>query len=86
MANIFDMDFDFGEDTVTQESYNPASSGFSDLFDDKFTSFDPDAIISGGNNRLKSGQFDMDIEDSDLAIGYSQPQPALTPSRPGRFM
>lgn len=80
-----DMSIDFGDGAVVQESYNAASSSFSDLFDGKFNSFDPDAIISGGNNRLKSGMFAMDIEDSDLAIAYSQPTPALSP-KPGRFM
>ena len=81
-----DLTVDFGEETVVQESYNAASSGFSDLFEGKFNSFDPDSIISGGNNRLKSGMFGVDIEDSDLAIAYNQPQPATTPARPGRFM
>lgn len=81
-----DMSVDFGDGAVVQESYNAASSSYSDLFNEKFTSFDPDTIISGGNNRLKSGMFDMDIEDSDLALGYKQPQPALSPARPGRWM
>lgn len=87
MNNMFDeygYDYDFEDDTV-QESYNPSSSHFKDLFDSAFNSFDPDAIIAGGNNRLKSGQFDMEIEESDLAIGYVQPTPATTP-KPGRFM
>jgi hypothetical protein len=53
--------------------------------EEKFTSFDPEAIVSGGNNKLKSGQFDIDIEDSDLALGYNNDPPALEPSRPGRF-
>ena len=42
-------------------------------------------IVTGGNNQLKSGQFDINIEDSDLALGYKQTQPALSPARPGRF-
>lgn len=69
---------------VTQESYMASSSRYSDLFNEKFTQFNPDAIVSGGNNRLQSGQFDMDIEDSDLALGYKQPEPATSP-KPGRF-
>ena len=80
--NIFeeyDMDFGSFDDEPVQEAYNPGSSHFKDLFDSAFNSFDPEAIIAGGNNRLKSGQFDMDIEDSDLAIGYVQPTPATTP-------
>lgn len=81
-----DMSIDFGDGAVVQESYNAASSSFSDLFDGKFNSFDPDAIISGGNNRLKSGMFDMEVEDSDLALGYKQPSQPLQPGRPGRFM
>ena len=40
---------------------------------------------TGGNNKLKSGQFDSDIEDSDLALGYKNDPPAMTPPRPGRF-
>jgi hypothetical protein len=67
-----------------QEAYNAANSRYSDLFGDKFTSFDPENIVSSGNNGLKSGQFDMEIEDSDLALGYKQPEPATSP-KPGRF-
>lgn len=69
---------------VTQESYMASSSRYSDLFNEKFTSFNPDAIVSGGNNRLQSGQFDMEIESGDLALGYRQPEPATSP-KPGRF-
>lgn len=43
---VNDFDFDFGADEVTQESYDAASSGFKDLFDEKFTSFNPEAIVS----------------------------------------
>lgn len=80
-------DFEFDPTTeapVVQESYNAGDSRYSDLFDAKFTSFNPEAIVSGGNGALKSGQFDMDIEDSDLALGYKQPEPATSP-KPGRF-
>lgn len=80
-------DFEFDptvDDAVVQESYDASSSRYSDLFDAKFTSFNPESIVSGGNNGLKSGQFDIDIEDSDLALGYKQPEPATTP-KPGRF-
>lgn len=87
MNNLFEeMDLDFGfDDEPVQEAYDPGSSHFKDLFDSAFNSFDPEGIVAGGNNRLKSGQFDMDIEQSDLAIGYVQPTPATTP-KPGRFM
>lgn len=81
-----DMTIDFGgAPDIVQESYNPASSGYSDLFGEKFNSFDPDSIISGGNNRLKSGMFAMEVEDSDLALGYKHPDNPLQP-KPGRFM
>lgn len=84
---MIDMTVEFDDGSAyVEESYNAASSGFSDLFNEKFTSFDPDAIIAGGNNRLKSGMFDMEVEDSDLALAYKQPQPVLTPARPGRWM
>lgn len=73
------------EGAFVQEEYNAASSRYSDLFGDKFNSFNPETIVSGGNNSLKSGQFDIDIEDSDLALGYKQPEPATSP-KPGRFM
>ena len=77
--------FDFDIETKTiQESYDAASSSFSDFFQGKFNSFNPETIISGGNNRLKSGMFDMDIEDSDLALGYKNAGPATSP-KPGRF-
>ena len=80
-----DLDLDFGEDPVVQESYDPSSSTFSDLFQSKFNSFNPENIVSGGNNRLKSGMFDINVEDSDLALGYKNAGPATTP-KPGRFM
>jgi len=81
----FELDFNFGNDDVIQESYDASSSSYTDLFKEKFNSFNPDSIISGGNNKLKSGQFDIDIEDSDLALGYKNNGPATTP-KPGRFM
>lgn len=85
MSRAFDLNVDGGfGDPVVQESYNPGSSHFSDLFNDKFNSFNPESIVSGGNNGLKSGQFDINIEDSDLALGYKQPEPATSP-KPGRF-
>lgn len=81
-----ELDFGFGEDNeVVQESYNAGNSSFSDLFQSKFNSFDPDSIVSGGNNRLKSGMFDIEVEDSDLALGYKNAGPATNP-KPGRFM
>lgn len=83
--NLFD--FDLGEDTdapVVQESVDAGSNGYTDLFGAKFNSFNPDTIISGNNN-LKSGMFDMDIEDSDLKIGYNNSGAATTP-KPGRFV
>lgn len=77
-------DFDPTMGAPVQESYDAANSRYSDLFDAKFTSFNPESIVSGGNNSLKSGQFDIDIEDSDLALGYKQPEPATSP-KIGRF-
>ena len=85
---LHDFEFDTSMDgtpVVQESSYDAASSRFSDLFDGKFTSFNPENIVTGGNNQLKSGQFDINIEDSDLALGYKQTQPALSPARPGRF-
>ena len=82
---MIDMSVDFEDGGLVQESYNASSSSFSDLFQSKFNSFDPDSIISGGNNRLKSGMFDMDVEDSDLALAYKQPEPATNP-KPGKWM
>lgn len=83
---MIDMRIDFEDgDQYVEESYNAGSSSFSDLFQGKFNSFDPDAIVSGGANRLKSGMFDMDIEDSELALAYNQPTPATSP-KPGRWM
>lgn len=79
------MDLDFNVDgAVTQESYDAASSSYKDLFEEKFNSFNPETIISGGNGKLKSGMFDIDIEDSDLALGYKNDPPALSP-KIGRF-
>lgn len=81
--NLFD--FDMGDDSeLVQESVVSGSTGFSDLFGQKFESINPDTIIAG-NNSLKSGMFDMDIEDSDLKIGYKNTSPATSP-KPGRFM
>jgi hypothetical protein len=78
MARSFDFSLDDTDDIVT-ESYDAGSSSFKDLFDEKFTSFNPETIVSGGNNRLKSGMFDLEIEDSDLAIGYKNAGPATSP-------
>lgn len=88
MPNLQDMELNFNfadnSDEVVQEGYNPGSSSFSDLFDGKFSSFDPTAIVSGGNNHLKSGMFDMEIEESDLKIGYKNAGPGTDP-KPGRW-
>lgn len=73
-----------GSDMFQESAYDAASSRYSDLFDGKFNSFDPEKIVSSGNNALKTGQFDIDVEDSDLALGYKQPEPATSP-KPGRF-
>lgn len=81
---MFDFDFLDDDSTVTQESYDASSSGFSDLFESKFTSFNPESIVSGGNNRLKSGMFAMEVEDSDLALGYRNTGGGTSP-KPGRF-
>ena len=83
--DIMNMDFDFGQEETIQESYDAGHSSYSDLFQGKFNSFNPETIISGGNGKLKSGFFDMDVEDSDLALGYRQPNPPLSPKTPGRF-
>jgi len=80
---MFEHDFEYGFDldngATYQESYDAASSSYKDLFDSKFNSFNPETIISGGNGKLKSEQFDIDIEDSDLALGYKQEKEATTP-------
>lgn len=80
----FEFNPDFEGAATVQESYDSASSHYTDLFGAKFDSFNPESIISGGTNNLKSGQFDFEIEDSDLALGYKQPQSATSP-KPGRF-
>lgn len=83
------MDFGFGtpeptEDTTpVQESYDAGSSGYKDLFDGKFNSFDP-ANVASGNNSLKSGQFPDMIEDGPNAIGYKNNPPGFDP-KPGKF-
>ena len=84
---IDDLGFNFEDNAeVTQESYNANNSGFSDLFQEKFTSFNPEAIISGGNNKLKSGMFSMEVEETpDIALGYKKNEHPLEPARPGRF-
>ena len=81
--SFFDDDVNYGEARITQESYNAASSGFSDLFQSKFTGCNPHAIVSE-NNRLKSGMIDMGSEDSDLALGHHNKGPATAP-KPGKF-
>lgn len=83
------MAIDFGfentkSEEMIQESYDAASSHYSDLMEAKFTSFNPEAIVSGGNNAIKSDVWDSDIEDSNLALGYKNAGPATAP-KPGRF-
>lgn len=86
MAALNDMVFAEDTNEVVQESYNPNNSGFKDLFEEKFTSFDPQAIVSSGNNKLKSGLFDMEVEETpDIALGYKKNDNPLSPGRPGRF-
>jgi hypothetical protein len=80
----FSLDGATYDDVYQESAYNAGNSSFRDFMEDKFTSFDPETIISGGNNKLKSGQFDIDIEDSDLALGYSNDGPATEP-KIGRF-
>lgn len=84
MFENMDLDFNIDDGAVTQESYDAASSSYKDLFDEKFNSFNPETIISGGNGKLKSGMFDIDIEDSDLALGYKNSGRATEPVL-GRF-
>jgi hypothetical protein len=84
MFENMNLDFNIDDGAVTQESYDAASSSYKDLFDEKFNSFNPETIISGGNGKLKSGMFDIDIEDSDLALGYKNSSPATAP-KIGRF-
>lgn len=68
---------------VVQEGYDAASSPYKDLFDEKFNSFDAADIVTG-NNTLKSGVSDMDLEDSNVAIGYKNDAPGFSP-KPGKF-
>jgi hypothetical protein len=90
MKNLFDFDLgatdtETTETGVVQESVTAGSTGFTDLFGQKFNSFNPDQIISG-NSKLKSGMFDMDIEeDPDLKLGYKNSGEATSP-KPGRFL
>ena len=79
---MFGFNFDVDDNETIQESaYNANSSSYKDLFEEKFTSFDPENIVSSGNNKLKSDMFDMEIEGSDLAIGYKNDPPATDPKR-----
>lgn len=76
------MNNEFTPDVV-QEGYDAASSPYKDLFDEKFNSFDAADIVTG-NNTLKSGVSDMDLEDSNVAIGYKNDAPGFSP-KPGKF-
>lgn len=80
-----DMTF-FGQPEAIQEAYNASSSGYKDLFDGKFNSFDSSAIVSQGNNALKTGSesTDMDLEQGNLALGYKNSAPGFSP-KPGKF-
>lgn len=78
-----------GTEETVQESYDAASSSYSDLFGAKFDSFNPETIVSQGNNQLKGDGFGLDLgggelEASDLALGYKNSAPAMTPN-PGKF-
>ncbi len=81
---LFGMNFDVDE-VVQEASYDAASSSYKDLFEDKFTSFNPENIVTSGNNKLRTDMFDMEIENSDLAIGYKNDPPATDP-KIGRWM
>ena len=72
---MFGFNFDVDDNETIQESaYNANSSSYKDLFEEKFTSFDPENIVSSGNNK-----------GSDLAIGYKNDPPATDP-KIGRWM
>lgn len=75
--------FDTMDPAVIQEGYDAANSPYRDLFDGKFNSFDAANIVTG-NNTLKSGLSDMDIEDSNLALGYKNDAPGFSP-KPGKL-
>ena len=68
---------------VVQEGYDAAHSSYTDPFGAKFDSFDAANIVTG-NNTLKSGLSDMDIEDSNLALGYKNDAPGFSP-KPGKL-
>lgn len=68
---------------VVQEGYDAAHSSYTDPFGAKFDSFDAANIVTG-NNTLKQGINDMDVEDSAIALGYKNAAPATTP-KPGKF-
>ena len=68
---------------VLQEGYDAAHSSYTDPFGAKFDSFDAANIVTG-NNTLKQGINDMDIEDSAIALGYKNTPPATEP-KPGKF-
>ena len=68
---------------VVQEGYDAAHSSYTDPFGAKFDSFDAANIVTG-NNTLKQGINDMDVEDSALALGYKNASPATTP-KPSKF-
>jgi hypothetical protein len=83
---MFGFNFDIDDNETFQEaSYDAASSSYKDLFEDKFTSFNPENIVTSGNNKLRTDMFDMEIENSDLAIGYKNDPPATDP-KIGRWM
>ena len=86
IINELGFNFDDAATDTFQESVVGGSTGFSDLFNEKFTSFNPEAIISSGNNGLKSGIFSMELEESSEALGYKKNDHPLEPARPGRFM
>ena len=77
------MNNEFTNPELVQEGYDAGNSPYRDLFDAKFNSFDAANIVTG-NSTLKSGMFDMEVESSNLALGYKNNPPGTDP-KPGKF-
>lgn len=83
MANIFDTEFDPEDEAVVEsaneqvedveeaitESFNPGESHYKDIWGNGYANIDATKIVESAAKAIKNQPTDIEIEDSDLALG-----------------
>lgn len=83
MANIFDTVFDEEDEAVVEaaaeqeeevaeaitESFNPGESHYKDIWGNSYVAIDSTKVVESAVRSIKNQPTDIEIEDSDLALG-----------------